>query len=180
MSENNNPTPSQNPASIDPNSGRYVPRPINWERELLEKLAMENLIEQRRKRRWGIFFKLIVAFYVGFIIFVSSDFGSTVQTSTAAEHTALVELKGVIDSEGAASAERINTSLKAAFDDKRTVGVILRINSPGGSPVQGLSPAVALLPPELQPGHQPAHRLAPRGARDVAENPLRQPAQCSG
>ncbi len=134
MSENINSTP--NPTPLDPNSGRYVPRPINWERELLEKLAMENLIEQRRKRRWGIFFKLIITFYVGFIIVVTSDFGSTVQTSTASEHTALVELKGVIDSEGADSAERINASLKAAFDDKRTVGVILRINSPGGSPVQ--------------------------------------------
>lgn len=132
MSENNNPPPS----SIDPNSGRYVPRAINWERELLEKLAMENLLEQRRKRRWGIFFKFVAAFYIGFLIFVTSDFGSTVQTRTAAEHTALVELKGVIDSEGSASAERINTSLKAAFDDKRTVGVILKINSPGGSPVQ--------------------------------------------
>src|SRR5690606_31195109 len=51
-------------------------------------------------------------------------------------HTALVELDGVIAGDGEASAEDIVTSLRAAFDDSKTAGVVLRINSPGGSPVQ--------------------------------------------
>ncbi len=108
----------------------------HWERDLLEKLAMENLQEARRRRRWGIFFKLIIVLYMGIIILSSPEINTAMHNSAATGHTALVDLDGVIDTESPANAERINASLKAAFEDAKTVGIILRINSPGGSPVQ--------------------------------------------
>lgn len=106
-----------------------------WERKLVEKLASEALLEQRRKRRWGIFFKLIGLVYVG--VLIGSLFGLTSPSGLeASRHTALVDLEGVIASDSLASADRINSSLRSAFESEGSVGVILRINSPGGSPVQ--------------------------------------------
>lgn len=106
-----------------------------WERKLLEKLASEALVEQRRKRRWGIFFKLIGLAYVG--VLIASILGFTApQSLEVSRHTALVDLEGVIASDSLASADRINSSLRTAFENEGSVGVILRINSPGGSPVQ--------------------------------------------
>lgn len=107
-----------------------------WERDLLEKLAMDSLVEQRRRRRWGIFFKFIIVIYVGILLLSSPDINTAVHSTSATGHTALIEVEGVIDSEGPANADRINASLRAAFEDSKTVGIILRINSPGGSPVQ--------------------------------------------
>lgn len=106
-----------------------------WERKLLEKLASESLIEQRRKRRWGIFFKMIGVLYFGVLIasFMGFAKGPALEVT---KHTALVDLDGVIASDTLASADRINSGLRAAFESKESVGVILRINSPGGSPVQ--------------------------------------------
>ncbi|HEX4918925.1 MAG TPA: S49 family peptidase [Limnobacter sp.] len=106
-----------------------------WERKLLEKLASESLIEQRRKRRWGIFFKFLGFAYVGVLIASITGY-ATAPALEVTRHTALVELDGVIASDTLASADRINSSLRAAFESTESVGVILRINSPGGSPVQ--------------------------------------------
>ena len=112
----------------------------NWERDVLEKLATEGLKEQRRARRWGIFFKLLGFGYllIGLMLFLPfiSDSRQSVTGKHGDKHTALVELNGVISSESEASADNVVTGLRAAFEDKKTAGVILRINSPGGSPVQ--------------------------------------------
>ena len=112
----------------------------NWERDVLEKLATEGLKEQRRARRWGIFFKLLGFGYllIGLMLFLPfiSDSRQSVTGKHGDKHTALVELNGVISSEAEASADNVVTGLRAAFEDKKTAGVILRINSPGGSPVQ--------------------------------------------
>lgn len=107
-----------------------------WERKLLEKLALESLMEQRRKRRWGIFFKFLGFAYVGMIIFLMSDFGGSSDKIDGKKHTAVVQLQGVIKDKGEASAQNIIQALDDAFEDKNTQGVVLRINSPGGSPVQ--------------------------------------------
>src|SRR5574340_290451 len=109
----------------------------HWERRVLERIALEGLAEQRRRRRWGIFFKLVVLFYIGlfFLLFVDWE-SSTEKISEGARHTAVVQLNGVIQPKGDASAERVIAALQSAFEDKGTAGVILRINSPGGSPVQ--------------------------------------------
>ena len=107
-----------------------------WERKVLEKLAMEALAEQRRGRRWGIFFKLLGFGYLVVILGLALEWGQTEKFADGAKFTALVDLNGVIKAKGDANAENIITALQAAFDDKHTAGVILRINSPGGSPVQ--------------------------------------------
>jgi len=111
-----------------------------WERDLLNRLAFASLNEQRRGRRWSIFFKLLIAAYfvfvtVAFMIIPMMDKLDTTAGGTG-KHTALIEVNGVIAAGGEASADVIVTGLRNAFEDKNTAGVILRINSPGGSPVQ--------------------------------------------
>lgn len=108
----------------------------NWERETLEKLAFAALKEQTKARRWGIFFKLLTFAYVTFLILLVFEWRGDTDFSADSKHTALVELEGVIDAKGDASAEKITGALQGAFKDKNTQGVILHINSPGGSPVQ--------------------------------------------
>jgi protease-4 len=105
-----------------------------WERGVLEKLAMEALKEQRRGRRWGIFFKLLTFAYITFAVLLFVDWKAP--ASKEGRHTALVEITGVISPGSDSSAEKVITALNAAFKDKGTQGVVLRINSPGGSPVQ--------------------------------------------
>jgi len=106
----------------------------NWEREVLEKLALSAIQEQRRSRHWSILFKTLGFLYLFIVLFlVAGWFGS--DGVSIKEHTALVDLQGVIASDQA-SADSVIASLQGAFEDKKTKGVILRINSPGGSPVQ--------------------------------------------
>lgn len=109
----------------------------NWEKDVLEKIATEGIREQRRARRWGIFFKLLGFAYLFFLLLMlypSERLRPGIQPGT--QHTALVNLKGIIAPGGEASADRVITGLRRAFENKDTAGVILRINSPGGSPVQ--------------------------------------------
>ncbi|MBI5793452.1 MAG: S49 family peptidase [Rhodocyclales bacterium] len=97
---------------------------------------MEALAEQRRGRRWGIFFKLLGFTYLVVVLGVALDWGQGDKVAEGAKFTALVSLDGVIKAKGDANAEHVISALQAAFEDKHTAGVILRINSPGGSPVQ--------------------------------------------
>ena len=109
----------------------------NWERAVLEKLALSALEEQRRARHWGIFFKTLTLGFMFIVLFISMGWiGKSEVALTTGKHTALVNLEGVIASNSMASAESLIPSLQDAFEDKNTKGVILRINSPGGSPVQ--------------------------------------------
>ena len=108
-----------------------------WERKIVEKLALEALAEQRRRRRWGIFFKLLGFAYLTFLIVALGDGGDTAEKlADGKKYTALVQVNGVIKANSEASAEKVNEALQAAFKDRGTQGVVLRINSPGGSPVQ--------------------------------------------
>ncbi|MBW7899863.1 MAG: S49 family peptidase [Rhodocyclaceae bacterium] len=107
----------------------------NWERRTLERLAGDVLREQRAKRRWGIFFKLLGFSYLIAVLVLVVDWGGPEKLADR-KHTAVVNLRGTIEAKGEASADSIVASLQSAFEDKRTVGVVLRINSPGGSPVQ--------------------------------------------
>ncbi|MFA7270123.1 MAG: S49 family peptidase [Sterolibacterium sp.] len=108
-----------------------------WERKIIEKLALETLAEQKRRRRWGIFFKVLGFVYLTFLIVALGDWGDTAdKLGDGKKHTALIQLNGVIKQTGEASAEKVTEALQAAFKDHGTQGVILRINSPGGSPVQ--------------------------------------------
>lgn len=107
-----------------------------WEQALVERLATAALLEQRRARRWGIFFKLLAFGYFTVVILLALDWRGDAEALSSTKHTALVELNGVIQARGDSSADHINAALQAAFKDKNTQGVVLRINSPGGSPVQ--------------------------------------------
>ena len=107
----------------------------NWERKAIEKLATDALGEQRRGRRWGIFFKLFAVCYFTLILVMAFDWKGDGELG-GGKHTAMVELSGVIEAKGEANADRIMAALQSAFKDKNTQGVILRVNSPGGSPVQ--------------------------------------------
>ncbi|WP_408054961.1 S49 family peptidase [Sulfuritalea hydrogenivorans] len=107
-----------------------------WERKVLEKVALEAIAEQRRGRRWGIFFKLLGFGYLALILGLLVDWESSDKHPDGTKITALVNLNGVIKAKGDANAEHVISGLQAAFENKNTAGVILRINSPGGSPVQ--------------------------------------------
>lgn len=105
-----------------------------WEREILARLAFAGLQEQRRARRWGIFFKTLGFLYLfALLALLVVDTGPAQRVG---RHTALVDLSGIIAEGADASADQIVSGLRAAFEDEHTAGVILRINSPGGSPVQ--------------------------------------------
>src|SRR5438477_8021433 len=106
-----------------------------WERELVTKLATAALKEQRRARLWGIFFKLLTFAYITVAVLLAFDWKGRADMS-GKKHTAMVEVNGIIAPGAEASAEKVMASLQAAFEDKSTQGVVVRINSPGGSPVQ--------------------------------------------
>ena len=107
-----------------------------WERELVTKLATAALREQRRARLWGIFFKLLTFAYITFLLVLFVDWEGRADVASGKKHTAMVELNGTIAPGSDASADKVIAALQAAFKDENTQGVVLRINSPGGSPVQ--------------------------------------------
>ncbi len=106
----------------------------NWERQALEKVALAAVQEQRKSRQWGIFFKSLTFLYLFILLFAFMGWMGQSE-KVLGKHTALIDMQGVIASDEV-SADMVVSGLQSAFEDKRTMGVILRINSPGGSPVQ--------------------------------------------
>ncbi|WP_097302599.1 signal peptide peptidase SppA [Pseudomonas chlororaphis] len=105
--------------------------------KLLEKTLLAGVQEQRRSRRWGIFFKLLSFVYLLVALALFTPLMDMEKTATrGAGYTALIEVTGMIADKESASADNIVTGLRAAFEDSKVKGVVLRINSPGGSPVQ--------------------------------------------
>jgi protease IV len=109
--------------------------PQQWERQAIEKLALSSLQEQKRARNWGIFFKTLTFVYLFLLLFIAMEWIGP-SGSSMEPHTALIDINGEIGVGAEVNADDTISSLRAAFDDKHTRGVILRINSPGGSPVQ--------------------------------------------
>ncbi|KMZ12556.1 Periplasmic serine protease (ClpP class) [Candidatus Burkholderia humilis] len=107
----------------------------NWECDALERIAMAAVREQRAARRWRIFFRFVFLGVLAVIAFGVFNFTGD-RVAKASKHTALVDLQGEISSNSDASADNIGGALESAFEAEGTAGVILRINSPGGSPVQ--------------------------------------------
>ncbi|NWK76601.1 S49 family peptidase [Aquitalea sp. LB_tupeE] len=108
----------------------------NWERQLVEKLAMAALVEQRRARRWKIFFRLVWLGIIGGLLataFLRNE-DKSAEALTGSGHTAVISLEGVIDSESN-TAEKLTAALEDAYKDSGTRGIIIEANSPGGSPV---------------------------------------------
>jgi len=109
--------------------------PHHWARSTLERLAQSGLAEQKAARKWSVFFKSLVFIYLFILLFVALGWlGDGKSPSTS--HTALIEIAGVIEAGGDVNADAVLGSLKEAYESKGTKGLILRINSPGGSPVQ--------------------------------------------
>ena len=109
----------------------------NSERYFIQNIAAESLVEQRRARRWGVFFKLLAFGYIGFGLLLAGRNGLfNFQFDEQEEHTAVVNIEGKIAADTGASAKRIVAGLEAAFKDDKTANILLNVNSPGGSPVQ--------------------------------------------
>jgi protease-4 len=106
-----------------------------WERDVLEKLAMFTVREQRARRRWGIFFKIAALLVALYAIWAGFNY-SMANSETIGAHTALIDINGDIEADGRGSAAVVIPALDKAFAATDSVGVVLRINSPGGSPVQ--------------------------------------------
>lgn len=116
------------------NKVNYPDSTKEW--KLIEKVVTGLQDEQRKSRRWGIFFKLMALCYVVFIVVLMRSPAEGLVRGVSDSYAAIIEVNGVISADQDASADNIITALREAFDDERVSGVVLRINSPGGSPVQ--------------------------------------------
>ena len=127
--------PAPDPRPSDP-AARPASRPDvpGRERDLSERFAFMALAEQRRTRRWNLVFRFAWLAFLVFLAVLWMD-PEWIRPESGGPHSALVEVRGVIGDEGDASADRVVAGLRAAFEDSGTAGVIVRINSPGGSPV---------------------------------------------
>jgi protease-4 len=132
MADNQTPDPIE---SSGPDRRRASEPEPGWERAALERIALAAITEQRAARRWKIFFRFVFLAVLLLIVWGVFDISGE-RVTTTGRHTALITLNGEISSDTDANADDIDTALDNAFDDDGTAGVILRINSPGGSPVQ--------------------------------------------
>ena len=107
-----------------------------WEREVLEKLAFQSLKEQKRNRFWSVFFKSLTFIWLFLMLFYILNWIGGASGNSSEDHTALIDIQGEIGAQDQVNADSVVSSLHDAYDNKHTKGVILRINSPGGSPVQ--------------------------------------------
>ncbi|MFQ6334082.1 S49 family peptidase [Methylophilus sp. 3sh_L] len=125
MQENHTPSSDSQPS----------PASQDWALRTVEKIALAGLQEQKTARRWSVLFKSLTFIYLFFLLMMLLGWvGQSKSTSIA--HTALIDISGVIEAGGQVNADAVISSLNDAYDNKGTKGIILRINSPGGSPVQ--------------------------------------------
>lgn len=124
---------------LDTSGSSATPAPSarreGWERDVLEKLAFANLREQRAARRWRIFLRLLTLVVIAWGFWLAAGITTTTPEALG-PHTALIEIDGTIEAGTSGSADAVIPALQRAFDEPNSAGVILRINSPGGSPVQ--------------------------------------------
>lgn len=104
--------------------------------KLIEKLVMSLQSEQRKSRRWGVFFKILTFVYLFALLFMLKGPVESGLSDATGEHTALIEIRGPIAADEEASADNIVGALRDAFEAPDAKAIVLRINSPGGSPVQ--------------------------------------------
>ena len=118
-------------------SNKTAPDP-GFEQNLVNRIAREFLAEQRRARRWGIAFKLFAAVVISvlLVVYLSDSTDITAGGLDGGKHAALIDIHGIIADSEPAGADYVTASLRSAYEDGDTAGIILRINSPGGSPVQ--------------------------------------------
>ncbi|PIE74173.1 MAG: S49 family peptidase, partial [Deltaproteobacteria bacterium] len=114
----------------------------NWEQRTIEKIALEGIKEQKRARRWSIFFKILFFLYLTAIVasfFIQSKEAQTYDifghksNRKHSQHIALVRLEGTIAADEATNAEVLNNTLRRAAANDKVKGILLLANSPGGS-----------------------------------------------
>jgi len=108
----------------------------NWEKDAIKEIALAGIKEQKSSRRWGIFFKLLGFAYLLILILILSSNNINESASITQKHTAIVKLSGPIVPGEPGGADSIILGLQDAFSNNNASGVILEINSPGGTPVQ--------------------------------------------
>ena len=110
-----------------------------FEQALVNQIAREFLTEQRRARRWNVAFKLFIALYLllFLVVYLAGKADISPAGLTDRKHTALIDVQGVIASDEQARADYVAAGLRSAYEDSGTAGIIIRINSPGGSPGPG-------------------------------------------
>jgi protease-4 len=113
-----------------------LPGDEDWERALVNRVVLDSLRERKSARHWGILFKLLTFAYLFALLVLLWPEDIVESVTPAEEHTALIDIKGIIAPETNASAENVIKALRKAYEDDKTKGIILRVNSPGGSPVQ--------------------------------------------
>jgi protease IV len=135
MSDPLMPGSSPDPRDLPPSASREAMRP-GWERDTMERLVFATLAEQRSARRWKTFKSLAwLAFFI-FLVWAAMYRGGPSKADKSQPHTAVIEIKGEIAEGADASAEFVVAAMRAAFEDDGAKGIVLLINSPGGSPVQ--------------------------------------------
>ncbi len=124
--------------NTDENTGKNETsqKEVAWERQVIEKLAFEAVSEQRRARRWSIFFKSLLFLYLLGIAIAAFDPFSDKSIKSGVTHTAIIDISGVIMAGAPTNSASIIEGLNKAIKNKSTKGIILNVNSPGGSPVQ--------------------------------------------
>ncbi|MBA4721316.1 MAG: signal peptide peptidase SppA [Alcanivorax sp.] len=120
---------------MDSNQPPSQPQGSDKEWKLIEKLLGQAQAEQRKSRRWGIFFKTLTFIYLFVVLFMLIP-GRDGALAVSEPHVAVVDVDGVISADSEASADLISAGLREAFEADNAKAVLLRINSPGGSPVQ--------------------------------------------
>jgi len=110
---------------------------VPWERDVIEKLVMSTTQEQRRARRWNIFFKFLIFAYLFILLALTFTGGIKDAELATGDHTALIKIDDVIATEDMGiSADHVLKGLKKAYKNDKVKGIVLKVNSPGGSPVQ--------------------------------------------
>jgi protease IV len=120
-------------ANASPATAAAPRGPSSFERGM-EHLTRELMRDRRSERRWRVFFRLAWLAFFFFVAWALLQRGHG--AAPTGPHTALVEVRGEISPEADASAEHLVAALRSAFEDSGSQAVVLRINSPGGSPVQ--------------------------------------------
>ena len=136
MSENSNNSDNSNNYQRN-DRGRFNRPRSNKEWKLIEKMVMSSQDEQRKARRWSIFFRfsMLAYLFVALMVFNPGMWASE-GAKESAPHVGVVDLTGMIMADADASADRLVKGLRDAFKSENSKGVIIRVNSPGGSPVQ--------------------------------------------
>ncbi len=106
--------------------------------DAISKLGQDLIKENRRMRRGRLFRRLL--FFVVVIAIFAMPYLDTENISGAVNlkqaHIASIELQGLVMPEAEIDADQVIDSLQRAFEAEQSRGVLLKINSPGGSPVQ--------------------------------------------